>query len=142
MYEESVEAFFSSCCTKEEVLTLVGKAVKEISTIYKRLSSVLPAKPGLQGNTLNDALRFALGFMQRFLFSALVDADWTDTSCFMDNKPLPQQAEGAQRQSIWNKLSENTEDYLNGLPAVYSIDSLRREIANECLAAARERSPG
>lgn len=142
MYEESVEAFFSSCCTKEEVLTLVGKAVKEISTIYKRLSSVLPAKPGLQGNTLNDALRFALGFMQRFLFSALVDADWTDTSCFMDNKPLPQQAEGAQRQSIWNKLSENTEDYLNGLPAVYSIDSLRREISNQCLAAARERSPG
>ena len=55
---------------------------------------------------------------------------------------MPQQAEGAQRQSIWNKLSEHTEDYLNGLPVVYSIDSLRREISNQCLAAARERAPG
>lgn len=35
-----------------------------------------------------DALQFGLGLIQRFLFGALVDADWTDTASFMNDTPF------------------------------------------------------
>ena len=64
--------------------------------------------------------RFQMGFIQRFLFGALVDADWIDTSCYMNQTFLPHSTSLEERQKLWNRLSEKTENYLKGLSRKYN----------------------
>ncbi len=89
-----------------------------------------------------DAFRFGLGFLQRFLFRALVDADWTDTASFMNNQPIPSLPTDEQRQTVWNRISVNTELFLKSIKASRPIDVLRQEISDQCLDAAQDRPAG
>ena len=85
---------------------------------------------------------FARGFVQRLLFSALVDADWTDTACFMDNVPLPRRMDGAARAALWAELAARGEAYIGAMPEKHPIDALRRELSVRCRDAGRGAVPG
>lgn len=82
-----------------------------------------------------------MGLLHRVLFGALVDADWTDTACFMDKKPLPTMVSEEKKKITWNKLSKEMENFLLGLQPKYSIDYLRNEISEQCLQAVKDK-PG
>ena len=140
LYQPSVDAFFADCCQEETLHALIGKAADEIAALYKAAGGLLPE--GTERNVRRDARCFALGFLQRFLFSALVDADWTDTASFMNGTPLPDAPTDAQRLAVWEQLCGHTEQFVGTLQAKRPIDRLRQEISDQCLMAARDRPPG
>ncbi len=139
-YRESMDAFFAECCSEQEMQSLIQQAAREIAAFYKKAKTILPK--GESKLLRGDAFQFGLGLTQRFLFSALVDADWTDTASFMIQRPLPPIPLDSQRQAVWDQLSGRMEDFIQSMQANRSIDFLRQEISEQCLAAARNRSAG
>ncbi len=144
LYDGSVQAFFSQCCEEQAMESLADEAAQEVAALKVRIKNSIPFDYRLKSQ--NEAywvtFRFWMGLVQRFLFSALVDADWTDTACFMGGIPLPREDSPEQRQAAWDRLSSRTESYLRGLPVRCGIDGLRREISDQCFSAAQSRAPG
>ena len=73
---EGIAAFFPECCSEEEVEKLLREASEELSCIEERAKFILPEEVGTKQRT--DAKLFGLGMVQRFLLSALRDADCVD----------------------------------------------------------------
>lgn len=131
LYEGSVKAFLEQCMSVEEATELMHKAVTEVITLVKGI------------NTEEATLAFfALSMVQRFLFGALVDADWTDTKCYMNGEKLPEPVCDQQRQEVWNRLSESVEQYIAAFPQKYAIDAERTRISNLCLQVAEQNDRG
>lgn len=127
-YQACVERFFSECCTVQELDERMEKAGEEIGRLKKNVIAQMGK------DEVSD--RYAFGMVQRFLFSALIDADWTDTACFANYCPLPKPAAPEQRQALWNSLGQNVEAYLGNVPPCHPIDALRAALSEQCKAAA------
>ena len=74
MYASSERRFFAEVLPEAEALELLDEAAEETKALHQSLKR-FDADPAQR--------EFARGFIQRLLFGALVDADWTDTACFM-----------------------------------------------------------
>ena len=140
LYRQSAEAFLRECCSEEELRALIGQAARELAVLYERAKTILPK--GMDKDLRRDAFQFGLGLVQRFLFSALVDADWADTAGFMNGTGLPEPVSDRHRQAVWEQLCARTEQFVRSLEKKRPIDSLRREISLQCLAAAQSRPAG
>ena len=110
--------------------SLIQAAALEVAALYKRAKTILPK--GEDRQQRQDALQFGLGLAQRLLFSALVDADWTDTASFMGSTPLPSFPSDSQRQATWDLLSGRMEGFIRSMKAERPIDLLRQEISGQC----------
>ena len=139
-YHESATRFFSECCEEIEIRRLIQEAAEEIHTIFLKARTIIPKEAFENAN--KNALFFGLGFIQRFIFSALVDADWTDTASFMNHLPLPSFPSDDTRLATWNLLCDRMEWFTDSLKAERPIDILRREISDQCLVAAQGRPAG
>ena len=139
-YHESVTRFFSECCEEIEIRRLIQEAAEEIHTIFLKARTIIPKEASENAN--KNALFFGLGFIQRFIFSALVDADWSDTASFMNHLPLPSFPSDDTRLATWNLLCDRMEQFTDSLKAERPIDILRREISDQCLVAAQGRPAG
>ena len=139
-YHESVTRFFSECCEEIEIRRLIQEAAEEIHTIFLKARTIIPKEASENAN--KNALFFGLGFIQRFIFSALVDADWSDTASFMNHLPLPSFPSDDTRLATWNLLCDRMEWFTDSLKAERPIDILRREISDQCLVAAQGRPAG
>ena len=140
LYQESVNAFFADCGRETEIRALIQAAAQEVDEFCKKAKTILPK--GMDRERRRNAWQFGLGMAQRFLFSALVDADWTDTSSFMTRTPLPMLPSDSQREGTWELLCSRMEQFIRAKPEEYPIDALRQEISNQCLAAAQDRPAG
>ena len=141
-YEESVQKFFSHCCAPQEIDRQMDEAAQEVKRLTQRLKSVFPRERFADARAWEMQVRFAQGLLQRTLFSALVDADWTDTACFMEGKPLPQMTTEQGRRAVWSSLAARMEAFVKELVPKRPIDGLRAEISAQCLAAAQRCTPG
>lgn len=139
-YHESVTRFFSECCGEIEIRRLIQEAAEEIHTIFLKARTIIPKEASENAN--KNALFFGLGFIQRFIFSALVDADWSDTASFMNHLPHPSFPSDDTRLATWNLLCDRMEQFTDSLKAERPIDILRREISDQCLVAAQGRPAG
>lgn len=139
-YHESVTRFFSECCEEIEIRRLIQEAAEEIHTIFLKARTIIPKEASENAN--KNALFFGLGFIQRFIFSALVDADWSDTASFMNHLPLPSFPSDDTRLATWNLLCDRMEWFTDSLKTERPIDILRREISDQCLVAAQGRPAG
>lgn len=139
-YHESVTRFFSECCEEIEIRRLIQEAAEEIHTIFLKARAIIPKEASENAN--KNALFFGLGFIQRFIFSALLDADWSDTASFMNHLPLPSFPSDDTRLATWNLLCDRMEQFTDSLKAERPIDILRREISDQCLVAAQGRPAG
>lgn len=130
-YKKSCSQFFTYCIPQEELFALMDQAAKEVSVLWKKLLQI--------GNNRSDSVSFRLmlGLVQRFLFGALVDADWTDTACFESHTPL-----SLPEAENWPALINMVEVYLSGLSPAHPIDRLRQEISDQCCSAGKKASPG
>lgn len=132
-YAESVKAFFSEVASEAEVMALIDGAAAEVKALHMNLKRLFPDRAQRE---------FARGFVQRLLFGALVDADWTDTACFADGIPLPKRPDSAARSARWAELAARGEAHIVSLPEKHPIDALRRELSERCRDAGRGASPG
>ncbi len=73
--------------------------------------------------------KFKIGLLTRFLFSALIDADRTDTADSAD--PLNRRFRNVKPVN-WQVLSDRLESHLNTLGSSGAVNSLRREVSGSC----------
>ncbi len=136
LYQESCERFFSQCISKEEVAAEMDLAAKEVLALYRKLSALADQISPPGSPEAARTFQFMLGLVQRFLFGALVDADWSDTADF-ENGPQPE-----PKLPSWETLRENVESYLQSLKIRHPIDTLRGEISEQCRSAGQMAKPG
>ena len=143
LYYDKVKLnFFSECVEECEIEVLMKDACKEIQLLWEKISKIaIYRNKGGEFAKSRVAGAFMMGLLHRTLFGALVDADWTDTACFMDKKPLPIVISEEKKKVTWNKLSKEVENFLLRLQPKYSIDYLRNEISKQCLRAVKDK-PG
>lgn len=137
-YDESCRQFFTYCIPESELHSHMELAAQEVRTLYQNLTALankLDSSPNPKTHSVS--LQFMLGLVQRFLFGALVDADWSDTAAFESCIPLH-----PDFVPSWDALCRNVESYLEDLPATRSIDFLRREISLQCKTAGQSAHPG
>lgn len=124
----AIEAFFTECCSADEISLLYKQAEQEICQFYMQ-------KIGTSVQS-NDEVPFALSLLIRLITSAVVDADRTDTRCFMENLPLP-----ANALPSWDACAEKVNAYIGSFPLGTPIQQARRDFSVSCAAAA-EQPPG
>lgn len=138
LYEESRDTFLTECISIEEMDVLMEQASEEILNMCRCLKALSSESVNKQegGNTY-VAFEVMLGLVQRYLYGALVDADWRDTANFMDGTPLEMQS-----GTSWTDLAARVEEYLSALVPRHPIDHLRQEISKQCYTAAQQIEPG
>jgi len=141
-YDQIKQAFFDECATEKEIEDLMERAAKEFVSLFLTIREIGKRKNN-EGKLVSTTtpISFMVGLLHRVIFGALVDADWTDTSCFMEGKPLPQEMTDERRQEMWNEISGRTEKFLTSLTPDKPIDYLREEISKECFLASAD-NPG
>lgn len=80
--QQAIASFFEECATQNEVEQLFNAAEQEVQVFFQHKLSACARK--------RKELCYALGLLVRLLTSAIVEADRTDTRCFMDSLPFPQ----------------------------------------------------
>ena len=131
-YAETCRIFFQECIPEKKLLEEFKSAVEEVRSLHSRL---IRSEPKLA----SDSAHFFLGLVQRFLFSALVDADWADTARFMDGLP-----ESTLSSPIpdWEFWAGRAEEFFSKLSPRHPIDALRQEISAQCAAAGQAAESG
>lgn len=124
----AISAFHTECSSADEISLLYKQAEQEICGFYMRNISTC-----IQANT---EVPFALSLLARLITSAVVDADRTDTRCFMENLPLH-----ADSMPSWDTCVERINSHIGSFPTATPIQQARRAFSTSCAAAA-EMAPG
>lgn len=124
----AIDAFHAECSSADETCQLYKQAEQEICSFYmQKIGHCVRS---------NDEVLFALSLLARLITSAVVDADRTDTRCFMETLPLP-----AATMPSWEACNERISMYIDGFSKTTPIQQARRDFSASCAASA-EMAPG
>ena len=124
----AISAFYEECAARDEIERLFAEAEQEIlACIQYRLAACARSQ---------KELCYALGLLVRLITSAVVDADRTDTRCFMQNAPIPPADE-----VNWSECAAQVHAYIGAFRQDTPIQTARRAFSDRCAAAA-ENAPG
>lgn len=88
----------------------------------------------------SDMAAFSFSFCIRMLYSCLVDADYLDTECFMDEEKFRCRPENVPLQTILTRLEKKLEQILErGRQNPSVINEARQDILQQCLQKADEK---
>lgn len=105
LYEESCRAFFADCISETEIRQMFAKAAQEVECLVRKIRTQEGKKPRL------CIYQVMLGLAHRFLFAALIDADWLDSGNYYNQEGcLP-----PEQLPPWNLIESNVETFLNNL---------------------------
>ena len=122
-YEEVKTNFVHHICSEKELIELFKEALEEVQTQMDKI---------VQSVQTGTHRFYHIGVLEKFLFSCLVDADWYDTECFMEDKLM----KGVQSQKkVWEQLAERLEKELQLLSSSTELNQLRQEISDGCMHA-------
>lgn len=124
----AIASFYEECAAKGEIEQLFSEAKKEIISYFQ---------PKIHAYVKSQKeCCYALGLLVRLITSAIVDADRTDTRCFMDNTPLPQTS-----PPDWTQCAARVNAHIAAFPQEKPIQIARRAFSDRCAEAA-ENEPG
>ena len=134
VYSECCDRFFQECICEREIREIFSLAVNEMGEFRQHL-----LQSERKQNNAKDwsSIQFMLGLAQRYLFSALIDADWSDAACFDQGVP-PKEASPPH----WEELCLNAETFFSKLDSRRPIDVLRGEISEQCRSAGQQAKAG
>ncbi len=137
LYDENCTVFFGQCIPESEIRQTFAQASKEVYLLCQKILTNIQQHPAAQ-EIMRAEYQMRLGLVSRYLFAALVDADWTDSAnWYKSNKRIP-----PEPCPPWAELADTAEHFLDALPAIRPIDTLRREISDQCAAAGRQAETG
>ena len=124
--KRALAAFYSECMSREQMKALSVPA-------FTSLTSILDICCSLNGKSeYSSECDFYFGMVTRLLTSALIDADRTDTACFMRG----QKNEPVDEVYDWAACLKRIQDYLACFPTVTPIQKARSELSAVCEEAA------
>lgn len=126
-YEKVKERFFKDMYSEEYIKHYVNNAVKEFEQIAQKLLKTSNGK----AEELQSNFRKALTFITLFTFSALIDADRTNSRQFEENEA----EEPLLSEKIFLEFKENLEKHLKHLEEnaiANEISRLRQVMSNMC----------
>ncbi|WP_106768729.1 CRISPR-associated helicase/endonuclease Cas3 [Paenibacillus faecalis] len=125
-YEESVQRFFKFTISEEEFRQYVDQAASELTEFLAKKSTLSPEKKCM--------------FLTKFVFSALIDADRTNTREFeenlegyrVDNRVDVQQQQDRKLlfNTYYQRLMEEIHSYAEDSPS--PINRLRNQMSEQC----------
>jgi CRISPR-associated endonuclease/helicase Cas3 len=121
------------CAEAEGILKRVDELLAS-SELLNELHDLLRRMTRFEKNTrpLNQQFGLAL----RFLFSCLIDADRIDTAQAEQKRKRLEDVRPLSKYVSWATLIDLLECHLSRFPNRHPVDHLRRQISDECLAAA------
>lgn len=126
----AIADFHAECASAEEIESLFQSAVEQIESFVQEKVS-----RSIDRNDIKE-IEFAQGLLVRLITSALVDADRTDTRCFMQGLPHPEPL-----QAKWEACAERVNAHVTAFPNATPIQMARGVFSDHCAWAA-ERKPG
>lgn len=119
----AIASFYQECAAKDEIIQLFSEAKKEITAYFQlRIHSYVRSE---------KECCYALGMLARLITSAIVEADRTDTRCFMDDIPLPQ-----SDPTDWEECAAQVNAHIASFPQEKPIQLARRAFSDHCAEAA------
>ncbi|MHC1718389.1 MAG: CRISPR-associated helicase Cas3' [Acidaminococcaceae bacterium] len=122
-FDKVCECFFAEVMSEEKFMEYVQQAIKELETyLIKNKETVFT---------------YNLFFMNKFIYSCLIDADRINTMLFEDAKELAPNINSNELFSgYYDKLINHLAGFNRGKTAVSRINRLREEMSKQCDAFA------
>lgn len=125
-FDQMVENFFMNVMNENDFDQYIEKAIQELLLI-------------IQSVPKEDAEQ-QLMFITKFVFSALIDADRTNTRLFEENKTLSRMDHMALFEKYYKRLHEKITIFQNHPNANTPINQLRSKMSEQCEVAAEKES--
>ena len=128
-YLNAAQEFLKICCSKQEIEDLLKQSEKEFFPVFNEIEKLAD---NADAKIQNTQITFYIGFLARLILSAIIEADRSDTSQFMNGyseKTVKNISE------IWINCIKNVEQKLSTMPLDKPINKTRAQISALCAEA-------
>lgn len=128
-YLNAVQEFLKICCSKQDIEDLLKQSEKECLPVFNEIEKLAD---NADAKIQNTQITFYIGFLARLILSAIIEADRSDTSQFMNGyseKTVKNISE------IWINCIKNVEQKLSTMPLDKPINKTRAQISALCAEA-------
>lgn len=128
-YLNAAQEFLKICCSKQDIEYLLKQSEKECLPVFNEIEKLAD---NADAKIQNTQITFYIGFLARLILSAIIEADRSDTSQFMNGyseKTVKNISE------IWINCIKNVEQKLSTMPLDKPINKTRAQISALCAEA-------
>lgn len=128
-YLNAAQEFLKICCSKQDIEDLLKQSEKEFWPVFNEIEKLAD---NADAKIQNTQITFYIGFLARLILSAIIEADRSDTSQFMNGyseKTVKNISE------IWINCIKNVEQKLSTMPLDKPINKTRAQISALCAEA-------
>lgn len=128
-YLNAAQEFLKICCSKQDIEDLLKQSEKECLPVFNEIEKLAD---NADAKIQNTQITFYIGFLARLILSAIIEADRSDTSQFMNGyseKTVKNISE------IWINCIKNVEQKLSTMPIDKPINKTRAQISALCAEA-------
>lgn len=128
-YLNAAQEFLKICCSKQDIEDLLKQSEKEFLPVFNEIEKL---SDNADAKIQNTQITFYIGFLARLILSAIIEADRSDTSQFMNGyseKTVKNISE------IWINCIKNVEQKLSTMPLDKPINKTRAQISALCAEA-------
>lgn len=128
-YLNAAQEFLKICCSEQDIEDLLKQSEKEFLPVFNEIEKLAD---NADAKIQNTQITFYIGFLARLILSAIIEADRSDTSQFMNGyseKTVKNISE------IWINCIKNVEQKLSTIPLDKPINKTRAQISALCAEA-------
>lgn len=128
-YLNAAQEFLKICCSEQDIEDLLKQSEKEFFLVFNEIEKLAD---NADAKIQNTQITFYIGFLARLILSAIIEADRSDTSQFMNGyseKTVKNISE------IWINCIKNVEQKLSTMPLDKPINKTRAQISALCAEA-------
>lgn len=128
-YLNAAQEFLKICCSEQDIEDLLKQSEKEFFPVFNEIEKLAD---NADAKIQNTQITFYIGFLARLILSAIIEADRSDTSQFMNGyseKTVKNISE------IWINCIKNVEQKLSTMPLDKPINKTRAQISALCAEA-------
>ena len=128
-YLNAAQEFLKICCSKQDIEDLLKQSEKEILPIFNKIEKLAD---NADAKIQNTQITFYIGFLARLILSAIIEADRSDPSQFMNGYS---EKTVKNISKIWINCIKNVEQKLSTMPLDKPINQTRAQISALCAEA-------
>lgn len=128
-YLNAAQEFLKICCSEQDIEDLLKQSEKEFFPVFNEIEKLAD---NADAKIQNTQITFYIGFLARLILSAIIEADRSDTSQFMNGyseKTVKNISE------IWINCIKNVEQKLSTMALDKPINETRTQISALCAEA-------